>query len=180
MTGKEPAGTDAVTFTLEPADDTPPVTPAKPGQYVSVKVHLPDGLRQVRQYSLSGDAGTSRTFTTKLNDGGEVSTALHAGVEPGDILEISNPYGRLPSETVTAPVILASAGIGCTPTASILRSLAETGTDRQVLVLHADKTIENWALSGQMTADAARIDADLQLWLESPPSRNQPRLHVAA
>lgn len=103
VTGKEPAGTDAVTFTLEPADDTPPVTPAKPGQYVSVKVHLPDGLRQVRQYSLSGDAGTSRTFTTKLNDGGEVSTALHAGVEPGDILEISNPYGRLPSETVTAP-----------------------------------------------------------------------------
>ena len=167
VTGKEPAGTDALTFALEPADETP-VTPAKPGQYISVKVQLPDGLRQVRQYSLSGDAGIRRTFTTKLNDGGEVSTALHTGVEPGDILEISNPYGEITLRNGDGPVILASAGIGCTPTASILRSLAEAGTDRQVLVLHAEKTLENWALSGQMTADAALIDADLQLWLESP------------
>ncbi|WP_026547686.1 globin domain-containing protein [Paenarthrobacter nicotinovorans] len=167
VTAKEPAGTDAMTFTLEPADDTP-VTPAVPGQYISVKVRLSDGLRQVRQYSLSGDSGTSRTFTTKLNDGGEVSTALHTGVEPGDILEISNPYGEITLKEGAGPVILASAGIGCTPTASILRSLAETGTDRQVLVLHAEKAMDSWALSGQMTADAARIDADLKLWLETP------------
>ncbi|KUM34625.1 globin domain-containing protein [Arthrobacter sp. EpRS71] len=167
VTAKDPAGTDAMTFTLEPADETP-VTAAKPGQYVSVKVQLPDGLRQVRQYSLSGDTGTSRVFTTKLNDGGEVSTALHAGVEPGDILEISNPYGEISLREGDGPVILASAGIGCTPAASILRALAQTGTGRQVMVLHAEKTMENWALSGQMTADAAKIDAELQLWLESP------------
>ncbi|MFE4194541.1 globin domain-containing protein [Paenarthrobacter sp. NPDC056912] len=167
VVAKEPAGTDALTFTLEPADDTP-VTAAKPGQYISVKVQLPDGLRQVRQYSLSGDAGTSRTFTTKLNDGGEVSTALHTGVEPGDILEISNPYGEVTLKDGDGPIVLASAGIGCTPTASILRSLAETGTDRKVLVLHAEKAMDNWALRGQMTADAARIDAELQLWLETP------------
>ncbi|MFJ6537116.1 globin domain-containing protein [Paenarthrobacter sp. NPDC091711] len=167
VTAKDPAGTDAMTFTLEPADDTP-VTAAKPGQYVSVKVQLPDGLRQVRQYSLSGDTGTSRVFTTKLNDGGEVSTALHIGVEPGDILEISNPYGEISLREGDGPVILASAGIGCTPAASILRALAQTGTGRQVMVLHAEKTMENWALSGQMTADAAKIDAELQLWLESP------------
>ncbi|MCT9871610.1 globin domain-containing protein [Paenarthrobacter aurescens] len=167
VTTKEPAGTDAMTFTLEPADDTP-VTAAKPGQYVSVKVRLSDGLRQVRQYSLSGDTGTNRTFTTKLNDGGEVSTALHAGVEPGDILEISNPYGEISLNDGDGPVILASAGIGCTPTASILRSLADAGTDRQVMVFHAEKAMDNWALSGQMTADAAKINAQLQLWLETP------------
>lgn len=167
VTSKEPAGTDAMTFTLEPADQTP-VTAAKPGQYVSVKVQLLDGLRQVRQYSLSGDTGTRRVFTTKLNDGGEVSTALHTGVEPGDVLEISNPYGEITLKEGDSPVILASAGIGCTPTASILRALAQTGTDRQVLVLHAEKTMENWALSGQMKADAATINADLKLWLETP------------
>lgn len=167
VTSKEPAGTDAMTFTLEPADQIP-VTAAKPGQYVSVKVQLPDGLRQVRQYSLSGDTGTRRVFTTKLNDGGEVSTALHTGVEPGDVLEISNPYGEITLKEGDSPVILASAGIGCTPTASILRALAQTGTDRQVLVLHAEKTMENWALSGQMKADAATINADLKLWLETP------------
>lgn len=167
VVSKEAAGKDCMTFTLEPADDTP-VTEAKPGQYISVKVALPDGLRQVRQYSLTGGAGTSRVFTTKLNDGGEVSTALHTAVEPGDVLEISNPYGEITLKDGEGPVVLASAGIGCTPTASILRSLADAGSDRDILVLHAERSMDSWALSGQMTADAAKIDARLHLWLESP------------
>jgi nitric oxide dioxygenase len=170
VAAKTPAGTGAITFTLEPADDTP-VTPALPGQYVSVKVQLPDGLRQVRQYSLSADAGTARIFTTKLDDGGEVSPVLHAGVDVGDILEISNPYGEITLKDGDGPVVLASAGIGCTPTASILRSLAETGTGRQVLVLHAESTLDSWALRAQMTEDVERLaGADLQLWLEEPQS----------
>ncbi|GAA2130205.1 nitric oxide dioxygenase [Arthrobacter sp. TE12231] len=168
VAAKTPAGTGSMTFTLEPADDTP-ITAALPGQYVSVKVTLPDGLRQVRQYSLSGDAGTSRSFTTKLDDGGEVSPVLHNTVEVGDVIEISNPYGEITLKEGDGPVVLASAGIGCTPTASILRSLAESGSDRQVLVLHAESTLDSWALRSQMTDDVERLDgADLQLWLEQP------------
>jgi nitric oxide dioxygenase len=168
VVGKTPAGTGAMTFTLAPADDTP-VTPALPGQYISVKVQLPDGIRQVRQYSLSDEAGTSRTFTAKLDDGGEVSPVLHRSVAVGDVLEISNPYGEITLKDGDGPVVLASAGIGCTPTASILRSLAEAGSERQVLVLHAESSMESWALRGQMTADVERLDgADLEVWLEEP------------
>ncbi|MDN3935575.1 FAD-binding oxidoreductase [Arthrobacter sp. YD4] len=168
VAAKRPAGTGSTTFVLEPADSTP-VTAALPGQYVSVKVTLPDGLRQVRQYSLSGDAGTSRTFTTKIDDGGEVSPVLHRNVQVGDILEISNPYGEITLKEGDGPVVLASAGIGCTPSASILRSLAAAGSDRRVLVLHAESTLESWALRSQMTDDVERLDgAELQLWLERP------------
>lgn len=43
---------DVATFQLRPADGVP--APAfRPGQYVSVQVELPDGARQIRQYSLS-------------------------------------------------------------------------------------------------------------------------------
>ncbi|WP_461189128.1 globin domain-containing protein [Arthrobacter sp. Z4-13] len=168
VTAKTPAGAHSMTFTLEPADGAP-VTPALPGQYISVKVVLPEGLRQVRQYSLSGEAGTSRSFTTKLDDGGEVSPVLHTSAQVGDILEISNPYGEITLKDGDGPVVLASAGIGCTPTASILRSLAETGSDRQVLVLHAESTLDSWALRSQMTADVERLQgAELKLWLEQP------------
>jgi nitric oxide dioxygenase len=168
VAARTPAGNGAMTFTLEPADDTP-ITPALPGQYVSVKVRLPDGLRQVRQYSLSDDAGTGRTFTTKLDDDGEVSPVLHNGVGVGDILEISNPYGEITLRDGDGPVVLASAGIGCTPTASILRSLAASGSGRQVLVLHAESTLDSWALRGQMTDDVERLaGAELKLWLEEP------------
>lgn len=166
---KNPAGTDSMTFVLEPADDTP-VTVARPGQFVSVKVAVPDGLLQCRQYSLSADAGstTRRVFTTKRDDGGEVSPVLHNNVKVGDVVELSNPYGDVTLDG-EGPVVFATAGIGCTPSASALRSLAATGADREVLVLHAEKNLEAWALREQMTSDVDAIDgARLQLWLEEP------------
>lgn len=167
---KTPAGSGSATFVLEPADGTP-VTPGRPGQYVSVKVSLPDGLRQVRQYSLSSDAGstTRRTFTTKLDDGGEVSPVLHRDVQVGTILELSNPYGDVTLDDGDHPLVFATAGIGCTPAASALRQLAEADSPRQVMVLHAEKNIEAWALREQMSADVETLDdANLQLWLEEP------------
>ncbi|MDQ0852398.1 ferredoxin-NADP reductase [Arthrobacter sp. V4I6] len=87
----------------------------------------------------------------------------------GDVLEVSNPYGEITIKDSDGPVVLASAGIGCTPTASILRSLAASGSERQVLVLHAESTLDSWALRSQMTDDVERLDgADLMLWLEQP------------
>ena len=165
---KEAAGTDAVTFTLEPADDTP-VTPALPGQYVSVTATMPDGIRQVRQYSLSAGTATTRVFTTKLDADGEVSPVLHRDVQVGDTLILSVPCGDITLDQGTGPLILASAGIGCTPSASILRSLVDTGSKREVLVLHAESNLERWALRDQMSEDIALLEAaELELWLEIP------------
>ena len=165
---KEAAGTDAVTFTLEPADDTP-VTPALPGLYVSVTATMPDGIRQVRQYSLSAGTATTRVFTTKLDADGEVSPVLHRDVQVGDTLILSVPCGDITLDQGTGPLILASAGIGCTPSASILRSLVDTGSKREVLVLHAESNLERWALREQMNEDVALLEAaELELWLEIP------------
>ena len=132
---------------------------------------MPDGLRQVRQYSLSADAAstTQRTFTTKLDDGGEVSPVLHRDVVVGTVVELSNPYGDVTLDNGGHPVVLATAGIGCTPSASALRDLAGKDSKRQVIVLHAEKNVQAWALREQMTADIAKLaDANLQLWLEEP------------
>lgn len=164
------AGAGCVTFVLEPADGTP-VTRALAGQFVSVKVALPDGLRQCRQYSLSADVDstTRRVFTTKRDDGGEVSPVLHNDVQVGDVLELSNPYGDVTLDDGDGPLVFATAGIGCTPSASALRSLAQRGSDREVMVLHAEKSLEAWALREQMVGDIEQLDgANLQLWLEEP------------
>jgi nitric oxide dioxygenase len=169
VVSKVAAGTDAMTFTLVPADDTP-VSASRPGQYVGVTVKMPDGIHQVRQYSLSAGTGTdTRVFTTKLDADGEVSPALHRGVEVGDQLILSNPCGDVTLAVGDGPLILASAGIGCTPSASILRSLAESNSPREVLVLHAESTLERWALRDQMREDVAELEAaELELWLETP------------
>ncbi|MBM7830541.1 nitric oxide dioxygenase [Agromyces cerinus] len=168
VTAKEAAGVGSVTFRLTPADSTP-VTRATPGQYVSVRVRLADGLRQARQYSLSDnvDSLSERVFTTKLDEGGEVSPHLHGSVDVGDVVELSNPYGDIELDDSDAPIVLATAGIGCTPSASILQSLAQQVSGRRVLVLHAEQRAENWALEGQMRSAVDRLpNAELQLWLE--------------
>lgn len=155
-------------FELEPADDTP-ITPSQPGQYVSVKVKLASGIHQARQYTLTNAGGTERRFTSKRDDAGAVSPVLHDEVQVGNIIEVSNPYGEITVDTGEHPVIFASAGIGCTPTASMIRSLADSGSDRDIVVLHADSEPAAWALSDQITKDLARLShAAIHTWMEAP------------
>ncbi len=168
LVSKETAGTGSITFRFTPNDETP-VTVAEAGQFVSVRVPLLDGLRQCRQYTLSDSvtSTTERVITTKFDEGGEVSPFMHQHLNVGDVIELSNPYGDLTIDTTGAPIILATAGIGCTPSASALATLAAAGSDRQVIVLHAEATEEAWALKEQMRESVDALpNAELKLWLE--------------
>lgn len=133
-----------VSFLLRPADGRP-APAAKAGQYVSVRTRMTDGVHQLRQYSLSGDPGGDlRRITVKRVTGadggpdGEVSDLLHRTVQPGDELTLSAPFGDVVLDESDTPLVLASAGIGCTPMVGMLARLAATGSTRPVLVLHAD------------------------------------------
>ncbi len=62
-----------------------------------------------------------------------ISTLTFGGRIFGRAMSRITVEGAIDEIPTEGPVILASAGIGCTPTASILRSLAESGSDRQAL-----------------------------------------------
>ncbi|MFF2400138.1 MULTISPECIES: globin domain-containing protein [Streptomyces] len=166
---------DCATFHLVPADGAP--APAfAPGQYVSVQVELPDGARQIRQYSLSRSPGSAvRAITVKRVHGpaaagpdGEVSHHLHTRVRTGDTLRVSAPYGDLVLRDSGAPVLLASAGIGCTPMLSMLEHLADTGHTASVTVLHADRSPADHALRGDHRSLTHKLpDASARFWYEA-------------
>ncbi|MFJ8545746.1 globin domain-containing protein [Streptomyces sp. NPDC093586] len=165
---------DAVSFVLRPADDRP-VRPFRPGQYVSVQSELPDGSRQIRQYSLSAAPGRSdRRITVKRVQGGghpdgEVSSWLHATAREGDVLTVSEPFGDLALAEGDGPLLLASAGIGVTPMLAMLDHLAATGSGRPVTVVHADRTPADHAhRQEQSELVRALPDARLHLWYEEP------------
>ncbi|MFD9079650.1 globin domain-containing protein [Streptomyces erythrochromogenes] len=174
VTGRSQETADCATFRIAPADGAP--APAHlPGQYVSVQVELPDGARQIRQYSLSGAPGSAvRAITVKRVHGpaaagpdGEVSNHLHAHVRPGHTLRVSAPYGDLVLEDSGAPVLLASAGIGCTPMLSMLEHLAETGHPAPVTVLHADRSPADHPLRADHRALTHKLaDASARFWYE--------------
>ncbi|MFG2217317.1 globin domain-containing protein [Streptomyces sp. NPDC048685] len=166
--------TDVATFQLRPADGAP--APAfRPGQYVSVQVELPDGARQIRQYSLSRAPGSRlRSITVKRVRGGgspdgEVSRHLHTEVEAGDHVRVSAPYGDLVLDSADAPLLLASAGIGCTPMLSMLEDLAATGHRAPVTVVHGDRSPATHAMRTDHALLTGKLPhAAAHFWYEDP------------
>ncbi|GAA1462375.1 FAD-binding oxidoreductase [Nocardiopsis exhalans] len=172
VAGRVEETADTVSLTLEP-EGAEPAPGFRPGQYVSVRVQLPDGLHQARQYSVSGWDGNRRRITVKRlrageHPAGEVSTFLHDSAAPGDTLMVSAPAGDVTLPGGDHPLVLASAGIGCTPMVAMLKHLAEQGSTRPVLVLHADRSPQAHAHREEVAALVGALPgATAHTWYES-------------
>ena len=171
---------DVVTFVVKRIDDRL-VKTSLPGQYVTVKMPMPDGVRQPRQYSLTrADDGEHRQFSVKRVHGGgkpdgEVSTLLHDEVDVGDVLTLSLPYGDVVLDDAGRPVVFASAGIGITPMAGMLSHLVAAGSGLQIMVLHADLDEASFALRRQVVSDVLALrNASMHLWYEKRTGSNEP------
>jgi nitric oxide dioxygenase len=163
---------DVVTFRVKRTDDRP-VRTSLPGQYITVQMPMPDGVRQPRQYSLTrADDGEHRFFAVKRVQGGgrpagEVSTLLHDTVEVGDILTLSLPFGDVVLDDSGRPLVFCSAGIGITPMAGMLSHLVAAGSHFEVRVLHADADEASFALRRQVLDDVRALpNAALHVWYE--------------
>ncbi|WP_030546876.1 globin domain-containing protein [Streptomyces albus] len=173
VTDRREETADTVSFVLRPADGEP-APEARAGQYVSVSMVMPDGVRQLRQYTLSSAPGEDeRRITVKRVDGedapdGEMSSLLHSTVRVGDELELSPPFGDIALEDSDRPLVLASAGVGVTPMAAMLAHVAAVTPEREVLVLHADRSPADHALRGETLELAAKLPATRALfWYEN-------------
>jgi len=163
---------DVVTFRVRRTDHRL-VRNSLPGQYVTVQVPMPDGVRQPRQYSLTrADDGEHRQFSVKRVHGGgkpdgEVSNLLCDTVGVGDRLTMSVPFGDVVLDDSGRPVVFASAGIGITPMAGMLSHLTAAGSQLPVTLLHADLDEESFALRGQVLADLQSLPgATAHVWYE--------------
>lgn len=171
---------DVVTFTMRRIDDRL-VKTSLPGQYVTVRVPMPDGVDQPRQYSLTAaDDGWHRQFSVKRVTGGgkpdgEVSNLLHDGVQIGDRLAMSLPYGDVVLDDSGRPVVFASAGIGVTPMAGMLSHLVKAESGLPIQMLHADASESTFALRDQVAADVRALsNASLHVWYEDGAPGSAP------
>lgn len=138
----------------------------EPGQYVSVGVTLPDGARQLRQYSLvNAPGGSELTFAVK--PAGEVSGWIRDNLRVGDLIDITVPFGDLPAPQPGVPLVLISAGIGITPMLGILEAVLDRAPGTAVQVLHADRSEAAHPLRERQRELVERLpNATLQLWYE--------------
>ena len=154
---------DTVSFVLTTADGSP-VPDYLPGQYVTLAIDLPDGGRQLRQYSLSqahGAGGLRITVRRVRGQNGApdglVSNYLIDGVWPGHRLDVSVPYGDLTLEPGDAPLVLVSAGVGITPMAAILDHVARVQPTRGVIAVHAERRADRHPLRSDILGHGARL-----------------------
>lgn len=162
----------------EPFDDVGPGDPA-------------DGARQIRQYSLTRAPAPSQwgisvkaVPATRTDDGavlpaGEVSNFLHQNLFEGDEIRVSAPFGDLVIQDSDDPLVLISAGIGITPIIGILHYLAGTGSTREVVVLHADRSPARHAHRQELKELVGTLpSATLHRWYEDlgvRPARDELR-----
>ena len=171
---------DVVTFRVKRVDDRL-VRTSLPGQYVSVKVPMPDGVQQPRQYSLTrADDGEHRQFSVKRVRGGdkpdgEVSNLLCQAFGVGDRLTMSLPFGDVVLDDSGRPLVFASAGIGITPMAGMLSHLVAAGSRLPIRLLHADVDEESMALRTQVLDDVRAIaDGAAYVWFENGDEATLP------
>ena len=153
-----------------------------PGQYVSVGVTMPDGARQLRQYSVVNYPGTGGlTFAVKPvvaaagQPAGEVSSWIAANLRVGDVLDVTVPFGDLPVPTGSEPLVLISAGIGATPMIGVLEYLAVQARDVHVQVLHADRSARSHPLRARQRELTDLLpNATLEVWYEDGVGADAP------
>lgn len=128
---------NTVIFTLMPATGTD-LPDFRPGQ--SVAVRLP-GL-DPRAYTLCStpEEGVYRLCIKQFEgDRGELSSLICRTVQVGDHLEVSEPFGGFLLKDADTPVVMIAEGIGITPMAAMLSSIATNHPLRRVHLIYTTK-----------------------------------------
>jgi ferredoxin-NADP reductase/predicted pyridoxine 5'-phosphate oxidase superfamily flavin-nucleotide-binding protein len=112
--------------------------PYKPGQHLSITLPADRGRNIVRSYSLSSydSKQTHYRISVKRDPFGLGSKFLHDNMQVGDIVGVEKPSGDFvynPS-SASGKVVFMSAGIGVTPTLSMLHSFIENSMPTQKAV----------------------------------------------
>jgi nitric oxide dioxygenase len=135
---------EITSFYLSPSDGGK-VASFLPGQYISIRLFLPElNVFQPRQYSISCACNddyyrisVKREAAHNLKPEGMVSNRLHQHVNEGDVIEVSPPAGDFTFDINRPnPVVYISGGVGVTPLFSMLETLVQSGSDREVTWIH--------------------------------------------
>lgn len=128
------------------------------GQYIAVYVVV-NGVAYAKAYSLSSAPDEPEGSITVKNIG-TVSGYL-CGLQPGDELCISSPFGFFNAQN-DAPIVAIASGVGIAPIWSIIKDEMKYNPDRSITLFHTAKTRDGLIFQEQLK----RISA------ENPSLRN--------
>lgn len=124
----------------------------RPGQFLTLRVPLPDGSSVARCYSLSSTPGLDARpkITVKRIDGGVASSWLCRSLEAGAQLEVLPPAGLFTVQDTSRDLLLFAGGSGITPVMSILRDALHNG-DSRVVLAYANRDERSVIFAAELT-----------------------------
>jgi ferredoxin-NADP reductase/MOSC domain-containing protein YiiM/ferredoxin len=144
VSGVERESDSVISIRLD-APDGEPLPPARPGQYLTLRVQS-----LLRNYSMSGPPGAPYyRVSVKREHDGVVSGYLHSRLRVGDELPVAAPRGTFILSDRDAPVLLISAGIGATPVMAMLHALATDQAEREIWWLHGARSGRELAFAAE-------------------------------
>jgi ferredoxin-NADP reductase len=141
-----------------------------PGQYVEVTVeHAPADERGPKRWFTLWSSPTEDllAITTRHTPGGSSFKQALAGLNPGQVIQISEAMGDfvLPKDE-TVELLFVVAGIGITPIRSMAKWLIDSGSSRPVTVLYAGRSFRDFVA----TTELAKAHFHVQKITENPPA----------
>lgn len=161
---------DAWTLTLEPLGHRG--LSFQPGQFAWLTLGASPFLMQEHPFSFSSSPvaqGGHLEFTIKeLGD----FTRTIGSVQQGAVAFVDGPYGAFTIDRHPAPgYVFVAGGIGIAPIMSMLRSLADSGDRRPLLLVYAYRRWERLTFREAIAELQSRLSLRVVFVLEEPPER---------
>jgi stearoyl-CoA 9-desaturase NADPH oxidoreductase len=139
-----------VTLTLEP---NRAFSGFRAGQHINLTVEI-DGRRRTRPYSpASAEESAYIELTVGRHDGGLVSNYLYEHARPGMVVGLDSVGGDFVLPTPRPRRILCvSGGSGITPVMSMLRTIRDEGSDRDVAFIHYARSAQEACYRDELAA----------------------------
>jgi predicted ferric reductase len=156
---------DTHTLVLEPAGHEG--FRFEPGQFAWIKLDTPFTLEE-HPFSFASSAERTDRIEFGIKALGDFSTAI-ADVPAGTRAFVDGPHGAFSVDRYPAPgYVLVAGGVGITPFMSILRTMADRGDPRPVLLIYADKKWDDVAYRDDIDELRGRMNLDVLYVLEEP------------
>jgi nitric oxide dioxygenase len=166
---------EITSFYLYPSDRGQ-VVDFLPGQYISLRVFLPElDLLQPRQYSIScAPNGQYYRISVKRESGtkhpdGMISNHLHDHVEVGDLVDLSAPAGTFVLQTENQkPKVFISGGVGQTPLMAMLEALVKDKSEPNIPItwVHGCRNESVHAFKDRLAEIAAANQVDHHIFYD--------------
>jgi predicted ferric reductase len=118
-------------------------------------------------FSSSADAPDGRVDMT-IKNLGDFSATI-GGVKAGDRVFLDAPYGSFTAGRPAGLNVFVAGGIGITPMMSMLRTMADRGDRRPVVLLYGGKDLDALTFREEIDALAPRLNLRVVYVLSAPP-----------